>query len=101
VKIDRRITKLLNGGRAWCQGHMAITNNGRDCSPIDRAAVAWCLSGALHKIFRTSRAQYKASDRIWLAIKLRVGQQHTIPSWNDTTGRTWAEIESVLKEAGL
>jgi hypothetical protein len=101
MKIDRPITKLLDEGRAWCQKAEAYTAEGLPCYGHDPRAVTWCITGALLKVFPGLKDRVAASMKLLIAISYTRHEIEHIEEWNDAKDRTWAEIESVLKEARL
>lgn len=44
--LDRVLVRLADDSK-WCQGVSARRASGQPCSPRDRLAVSWCMSGAV------------------------------------------------------
>jgi hypothetical protein len=101
VKIDRPITKLLNGGRAWCRKAGAMDRQGRPCSTRSPLAVKWCLMGALENTFRDERNRAAARLRLLDGIPENSFAINRVVTWNDAPERTWPQVAALLKNVGL
>ena len=78
--------------KGWCQGSEARTKTGKKCSTHSPNAAAWCLAGALHKIYSADERGV-IDDRIYELIDTN------IIDWNDDPKRTKAEVIALLKKA--
>jgi hypothetical protein len=86
--------------KGWCQGVLAKDAKGRNAGLFHSPPVAWCITGAMNASFKelSKRARfYKLCQKL---INYDV-----VSTWNDTTGRTQAEVialaEEVEKRMGL
>lgn len=95
MKISEILFKaadLIEPEGAWTQGALARGADGEPVEPEDRDATCWCISGAL---MRLSDGQfYELIKPVERVIGGRI-----IPAWNDTKGRTQAEVVAKLREA--
>lgn len=102
--MDRaRAVEILKGAReriahGWTQQAAARGENGGHIDARDPSAVRWCLTGALHA----------AADGCACPALLRflgftergeIAPHYEILPWNDTPGRTQAEVLAKLDEA--
>ena len=94
-KVLRAARELLAGG--WCQKHLARTDDGSPVDYRDGAATAFCLLGAC------GRAALNPSDSNpdpLLMEAIGDALRHTVSGyavdWNDTPGRTQAEVLAVI-----
>jgi hypothetical protein len=101
LNILRLALKLLGRKRNWIQYLEAQNSNGMYVNVNDPSACQFCLSGAI------IAAGYRLgadSDEIWQARRrvLRTLGNLNLPpivAYNDTEGRRWEEVVSVLKRA--
>lgn len=91
---ERAATRLEQG---WCQGVLATNGKGRGVLPDNPTACRFCIIGAIFS------ANYDFSDEaahlralIFDALEQITGSP-SIPGWNDTPGRTQAEVVDVMK----
>ena len=89
----------------WCQRESARSKNGTSVIPTGRAAVSWCLTGAMEASFGSDSDLYhtymgEVKRRI-IGIPDRIG----VTDWNDHPRRTQAQVvrlaRSVSKKLGL
>jgi hypothetical protein len=92
----RQAAALIAKPGAWTQGAYALTKNGRLIPPSSRHAACWCLSGALKRVAPGARHAAVRGDAI-VALG-RVLKSNAV-CWNDTRGRTQAEVVAKLIEA--
>ncbi len=83
-------SELIADPASWCQGYEAIDIDGDEVDADSRAACRWCLVGAIVKCRITS-------DELDVLYR-RVPH---LTRFNDSPGRTHAEVIAALKEAGL
>jgi hypothetical protein len=78
--------------RGWTQGEYARHKNGRPIGPAEPNAVCWCATGAIMatgKSLAADLAVYHLGDALGDSV-LR---------WNDTPGRTQAEVLALFDRA--
>lgn len=108
-----RVAGLVESG--WCQHRMAADIMGFMTQPEDDAACYWCLTGAVeraHKVPLYAEADDTIETRFSLyaaiadaigEVDMSIDQQQpaflVCQTWNDTIGRTQAEVVSVVKRA--
>ena len=93
--------------QGWCQGSYAVDKDGNFISEQSDQAVAWCFFGACWRIFKGSAVRNSPFSEY--TTKARAILQAIYPGfislWNDTKGRTQAEVvslaERVEHELGL
>lgn len=79
--------------RGWTQGDFAVNADGRVSAPWDKSAVAWCVIGAVRSCTKDA---WDVTNAIAL-LHGYVGQN--VSAWNDTPGRTQAEVVETLRKA--
>lgn len=87
--------ELLTPEGAWTQGAFArVGRGGNPIGPAEPRAKCFCIVGALKRVcpWEASLA-FRALER---AIGVRPGD---VVNWNDTPGRTQAEVLEVLDKA--
>jgi hypothetical protein len=85
-KILEKVRKKLENG--WCQGHLALDEQGRDVFPWDEKAICWCLYGAIE-------SERKNVVDVAQFIRWLINYQ-LIEEWNDAPSRTQEEVLSLL-----
>ena len=87
--------KVVQG---WCQGCSARDAAGECVGATDRRAVAWCLDGAFmacgvaHGVSRADCSLCSSFASVGI-------EADAISGWNDTKGRTQAEVLALLDRA--
>lgn len=95
--------ELLTAARAlvlkgWTQGFYAVTSTGEYVSPLESTACAWCASGAIMAINAGFLDEPQDSAcKAFAIMQAVVGD--AIPDWNDTPGRTQAEVVEAFDRA--
>ncbi len=77
----------------WCQHSRAKSYTGRFCNPSDSDAESFCLQGAAQRVgarWHTGIGIKYADDR--LAELLGFNGIYDMQAWNDTPGRTHAQV---------
>lgn len=93
-KIDhlkRARARLAEPGR-WGQFHYASDAMGDSVNPRSPRAQCWCVQGALR--LESTGSDWDPANhelRVTLAIE-KPDYHHHIPTWNDTHGRTQADV---------
>ncbi|WP_419167286.1 DUF6197 family protein [Candidatus Palauibacter sp.] len=88
-RILRRASALVR--RGWIQGDVAADADWCTCDPEDPAAVRWCAVGALQAANDTR--PYPGNVLLEMLLEAHVGDAG---KWNDTEGRTAAEVAAVM-----
>ena len=88
-----RAAELVRAG--WVQGDLAVDAEGRPALPWSGEAARWSARGALQAAWGGSRSGPEL-DRALLALAAVVGD---VDAWNDTKGRTAADVVDALDEA--
>lgn len=81
-------------GRGWTQGASARTTSGAADWPRSPMAVCWCADGAICATGCSLPEQFAA-----LAALGRVTDSYSIIYWNDTPGRTQADVIDAFERA--
>lgn len=98
VLVEAR--RILTPDGAWTQRKLARDRQGRGAVYHGRAAVCWCLEGALARAAFTD-----CGDRDWSAAldacdsALPGSGRGRLIVWNDAPGRTQAEVLGLLDRA--
>ena len=95
---------LLEKPGAWTQGEMARDESGSGVEERDPKAQCWCVIGAVARATTdltgwVSNTYVEA--RTTLALAVGTDADGGIPDWNDTPGRTQAEVVKALRHAAL
>jgi hypothetical protein len=86
--------------KGWCQGKSAANKHGRVCSVWNKNATNFCLLGAISKAYPDQKLE-RTNIYQYLGNKLKVNNQLiSLVTWNDTSGRTQAEVVAVLQSIG-
>jgi len=81
--------ELLARENGWCQG--IYSRLAKDGTP------QFCLMGALSKCYQ---GDINAPE-IFFSVRARIGHDIKLECWNDTPGRTQAEVVALLKELDI
>ena len=80
--------------KGWNQNVYSKDEKGNNCNPEAKAAVSWCLSGALLRVFYLSDINYGLPEaRAYLGLGVAVA------TWNDHPDRTQKDVVRLLKNA--
>jgi hypothetical protein len=96
VAILQHARDLLAAG--WCQGKSAIGSHAGRVSPLDSEACSFCVSGAFDRSWidlGLTLANDIAARRAFQAV---IGWSSII-NWNDTPGRTKADVLDAFTRA--
>lgn len=91
--VLERAADLIELEGRWTRKEMARDRNGRYAEPRSPKAVCWCMAGAAHHV---------AGDTMSAIIAVNQMRRVTLGSvslWNDTPGRTQAEVVTALRTA--
>lgn len=88
------VAELLADESRWCQDAEAKDENGIPCAEWSEVAASWCIEGACIAVY----GLVKADEQI-----RKVGSVigHCVYRWNDTPGRTHAEVLAAVRKAGI
>lgn len=86
------VRELLANPARWTQGPFARDASGTAVSPGTDEACSFCLVGAVYRV-------YGNMDLHTLIPHLPAGM--TVPEFNDTKGRTHAEVLDLVVKAGI
>jgi hypothetical protein len=114
--MEKKISEVLSSPEKWTKGWEARDAN-RSCVPADsESAVCWCLRGAEVKLGISGRLVVTALDLALSAHKDVAGRYGIelltgpflegreiwrVATWQDKPGRTFAEVQALLKELDL
>lgn len=85
--------ELLEKPGAWTQGENARDEFAVAVDPLAREATCWCIEGAMLRVMGSKRPTGASWSAVIMALK-------EVPcDWNDTPGRTQAEVVAKLREA--
>ena len=102
-----KISDVLTGADTWCQGHSAVDRDGVLCNFQAPEACRRCLHGAVYKV------AYSDSNGLLSKVNLRIyelvdglrttclrlyGELDYI-NWQEEPGRTWEEVEALIRES--
>jgi len=90
--IFDRAADVIEPDGAWIQGRAAAGADIETIEPRDPRACRWCVLGAILKVMGRKEAGFDAAV-ITMARHVR-GKVH---QWNDTEGRTQAEVVATLR----
>ncbi len=97
VDVLREVRALLADPNCWTQGEIARNRAGKPEFAESKEACCWCLVGAVWRVAGTGPEARQARRFLHVAIDgIPLGK---IPNWNDTPGRTHAEVVVVVDRA--
>lgn len=91
--------------RGWIQGRFAISRRDQPVAAWSEAAVAWCLSGAMHRVAHQSPDVSPADRGIaaWALLRSMSTPEKryctSITTWNDAPNRTKSEVLAAIDSA--
>jgi hypothetical protein len=88
--------ELLADPVRWCQGAIARDAAGKSSETWNPRAVAWCVLGAVRKVYPQGLAEFQR-----LAKTLAARGFDSVSEWNDAPERTHAEVLALLEEVQL
>ncbi len=92
-------SELIAEPGSWCQNHMALKADGIEAtSPQSADACRWCIMGAFKRCYG-SFVQYGQAVHKMRSMKL-ISDATSLTDWNDSLGRTRAEVIQLLKTVG-
>lgn len=89
-------SELIADPDKWTQDAEARDEHGDEVASGSRKAVRWCLVGAVRKCVRD-----RLRVMFWPNLRAKLPGGHSLESFNDTAGRTHAEVIDLLKSVGL
>jgi hypothetical protein len=89
---------LLSKPGAWCQKAEALDRHHNTVDGNSPHACQWCLLGALARCFPGDDDKY---DIARAEVRNAIPPHDWISTWNDTPGRTQAEVVALLQSVGL
>ena len=96
LRLARAVRELLATPDRWTQGAAARDSRGVACDWADETAVvSWCILGAIYH-FGAPTSSVLLLRR---ALSRQLGEMDTflpVDSWNDTPGRTHADVLELL-----
>ena len=103
LKSEPPLLALLDSEDKWCQGNNALDKFNKVVSSESPEAVKWCLIGATIKAYSNNKTPYIIGD---VLNKLRnclepKGSDIALAFWNDDKKRTFKEVRSLIKKAGV
>jgi hypothetical protein len=91
----KTVLELFEGHpERWVKGSEARSEYGHMCRPTHKAAVCWCLVGALSFVYRNEVEHWQAMRRVFQFVK-------SIRTWNDDSNRTFDELLDLVRRAGV
>jgi hypothetical protein len=100
-----KVSELLDTPDKWTQWWFARDKGGRAVEANDPEAVCYCLMGAVKRCYGDNPAEkFQATANLGAAIAKRAGIKPyfgLVSVWNDAPGRTFAEVQEVVREAGI
>ena len=97
--------KLLADPAHWTQRAIARNRTGDEVDSGSHAAVAWCLTGALHRSCFRQHGSHRNKVLAYWSGRLRIyehlGGLTALAQWNDAPERTHADVVRVLRELDL
>lgn len=89
------VQQLLSHRWRWSQGQFARNILGVRVDGDSRWAYRFCLIGAVRRCYPETRERMPVMDRLFLATHLDPAQ------WNDREGRTFAEVQELVRRLDL
>ena len=95
-----KVLELLSDESKWTKGAAARDVSGKDVASRSRAAVSWCLLGAVHKCYSTSEKADRAACALREAVEALYGF-YSLVLWQDRPYVTFEHIQQVLQRADV
>lgn len=92
--LEQVADRLASG---WCKDYLAMDANGKDVSPDDPEAVAWCAAGAVCRVAGENDGLYEWLID-WINERLPRGWQH-VSAYNDYEKTRKQDVLRLVKEA--
>ena len=93
VEQLQEVRALLEAG--WCQGALARAGNNREVPPESSTAVRFCLVGAIQRVWQPATPLWPLT----VAINKALPGSTATSFWNDTPGRTKAQVLALVDRA--
>ena len=90
-EIFRRAAELISGPGCWTQESFARAADGTEVHPIASSARSWCALGAVEKAAGDDHELCRA------CIEAMMQKNNKTITWNDSPGRTQAEVVAFLE----
>lgn len=84
--------------KGWCQFNTALAEDGSYRPAKDGEACRWCLDGALYATVSGQNSDEEYT-KLYNLVADELGKDPV--DWNDTPGRTQAEVIAALEAVGL
>lgn len=99
AEVLDRAADLIEPEGAWTQNEEARDALGYPVRSISAAASCWCIVGATFSVCRDLILSSDADSFLADTLPDEVGFGADVAEWNDTAGRTQAEVVAKLREA--
>ncbi len=95
------VEALLCAPEKWTQGALARDCDGNEVEAMGQIATCYCLSGALWVVAADDESKFhELLNKFCDANGLARGSRHMI-EWNDAEGRTYEEVITAVRKAGI
>jgi len=101
AEIGAQLQQFFDGkAERWTDGAFALDADGSCVGVHDAEAACYCLMGAVFRLFDDKRL----ANGEWLvptaraAITKYVPLGWTVEKWNDTPGRTFSDVQKLLRK---
>lgn len=91
-----KVKDLLTDESKWLKVDLARNHRGESCSPDDVHAVAFCLFGAILRVY-DSECDY-VRHRVANFANAPLG---SVALWNDDEERTFADVRALVEELDI
>ncbi len=95
-----KIRELLTDASKWTQRRPAVDATQNDVPVNSHRAASWCLYGAAMKCYPGDGLTSEVDAAIWQRIVTAVPGKKPI-TWNDTPGRTFAEVRELVERLDI
>ncbi len=93
--------EVLSDKSKWTKSCIARTNEGEQCEPTSKMAVAWCAIGAIEKAYSTSREESKTAMAKLRQVIIANYHHSFIDNFNDDPDITYEDVIMMMEEAGI
>lgn len=93
------VAELLTDESKWTQGTYARDAGGDSVLCREAKACRWCLLGAMRVVYGGHRST--GFDSAFRRLRDAIGRHVPVHEWNDTPGRTFAEVRAAIEKAGI
>lgn len=98
---QKKVKDLLTSSRKWTKGTLARDNQGHPVSTGSKAAVRFCLVGAIFHIYWTYEKANKAISKLERLLEKLLHEKRCIGAWNDDPKTKFKDVKELVEKANV